>query len=90
MPDNVVKLNGLIPYIKSKTKRILSERHIELFVDKLRNPPDLGDSYAHIQNVRKNQLEPICPRCGSNMILRTAKKGRNAGSQFWGRTNYPK
>jgi predicted RNA-binding Zn-ribbon protein involved in translation (DUF1610 family) len=25
-----------------------------------------------------------CPRCGSALILRTARKGRNRGSQFWG------
>lgn len=24
-----------------------------------------------------------CPRCGAGLILRTAKKGINAGSQFW-------
>lgn len=33
--------------------------------------------------------EPTCPKCGSAMILRTAKKGANAGSQFWGCRRYP-
>jgi len=32
---------------------------------------------------------PACPKCGSEMILRTAKKGENAGQQFWGCSNYP-
>ncbi|MCP5303445.1 MAG: DUF2726 domain-containing protein [Pseudomonadales bacterium] len=32
---------------------------------------------------------PTCPKCGSMMILRTAKKGTNAGNQFWGCSNYP-
>lgn len=32
----------------------------------------------------------ICPRCGSKMILRTAKKGENVGQQFFGCSNYPK
>lgn len=32
---------------------------------------------------------PECPRCGSAMVLRTAKGGRNPGSQFWGCTAYP-
>lgn len=31
----------------------------------------------------------ICPACGSQMKLRTAKRGRNAGGQFWGCSNYP-
>jgi restriction system protein len=33
--------------------------------------------------------EPTCPVCASSMLLRTAKKGANAGSQFWGCSKYP-
>jgi hypothetical protein len=32
---------------------------------------------------------PGCPKCGSEMILRTAKTGTNQGGQFWGCSNYP-
>jgi len=32
---------------------------------------------------------PDCPKCGSAMVKRTAKKGSNAGNTFWGCTNYP-
>ena len=32
---------------------------------------------------------PVCPQCGKPMALRTARKGRNAGSQFWGCSGYP-
>jgi predicted RNA-binding Zn-ribbon protein involved in translation (DUF1610 family) len=32
---------------------------------------------------------PTCPKCGSPMILRTAKTGANAGNQFWGCSKYP-
>jgi predicted RNA-binding Zn-ribbon protein involved in translation (DUF1610 family) len=32
---------------------------------------------------------PTCPKCGSAMILRTAKTGANAGNQFWGCSKYP-
>jgi restriction system protein len=31
-----------------------------------------------------------CPRCGSNMVLRKAKKGANAGNQFFGCSSFPK
>ena len=33
---------------------------------------------------------PQCPTCAADMRLRTARKGRNAGSQFWGCSKYPK
>jgi restriction system protein len=32
----------------------------------------------------------ICPLCGKPMVLRTAQRGINAGSQFWGCSEYPK
>ncbi len=31
-----------------------------------------------------------CPSCGQPMILRTSKRGANAGNQFWGCSTYPK
>ncbi|MFC1489812.1 topoisomerase DNA-binding C4 zinc finger domain-containing protein [Candidatus Latescibacterota bacterium] len=32
---------------------------------------------------------PSCPTCGSEMVLRMARKGRFAGKQFWGCRKYP-
>lgn len=36
-----------------------------------------------------NQNRPKCPDCGELMALRTARQGKNEGSQFWGCTAYP-
>ena len=33
---------------------------------------------------------PSCPRCNQTMVRRTAKKGRNAGGEFWGCPEFPK
>lgn len=35
------------------------------------------------------QDAPACPRCGTTMVVRTAKRGANAGSQFWACPRYP-
>jgi hypothetical protein len=44
--------------------------------------PDLTD--------RSNDKSlPLCPLCGKPMVLRTAKLGKNAGSQFLGCSGYP-
>ena len=32
----------------------------------------------------------FCPRCESPMVMRTARKGTNAGSEFWGCSDYPR
>jgi four helix bundle suffix protein len=45
-----------------------------------RDPADRPDPSA---------LIPDCPQCGKPMVLRTAKAGKNPGSQFWGCTGYP-
>jgi hypothetical protein len=30
-----------------------------------------------------------CPKCGSRLVLRTARKGANAGNDFLGCSNFP-
>jgi DNA-binding helix-hairpin-helix protein with protein kinase domain len=32
---------------------------------------------------------PLCPSCGSRMVRRLARRGRNAGNHFWGCSRYP-
>jgi hypothetical protein len=33
---------------------------------------------------------PACPKCGAEMVLRTAKRGKNRGEQFWGCPEFPR
>ena len=33
---------------------------------------------------------PNCPKCNTEMMLRTANRGKNKGNQFWGCSNFPK
>ena len=32
---------------------------------------------------------PFCPFCGKAMVIRTARRGQNAGNKFWGCPDYP-
>lgn len=41
------------------------------------------------QSTTAEQTTPDCPKCGSKMVKRTAKKGVNSGSHFWGCSTYP-
>jgi restriction system protein len=43
---------------------------------------------AHRREERESKC-PTCPLCGKPMAVRTARKGQNAGSQFWGCSGYP-
>jgi restriction system protein len=41
-------------------------------------------------DVGQNQVAtPACPLCGKPMVQRTARRGANAGNQFWGCSVFP-
>ncbi len=40
-------------------------------------------------NLFNDLQEILCPKCNSLMVKRTAKTGKNKGSQFWGCSQYP-
>lgn len=44
---------------------------------------------ASPDDTSSTESAPACPKCGSPMVRRTAKKGTNAGSQFWGCSSFP-
>jgi restriction system protein len=100
MPDNLVYLGGYIRFIKSKTQPILSDSEVLAVCDKIasgRLKPSIRTHINHVQHVKaiveekQRQVdENACPKCGSPMILRTARNGDNQGKQFWGCTRFPK
>ncbi len=47
------------------------------------DPPDRAE------RSEKWPSAPACAACGKPMVLRTARKGPRAGSQFWGCSGYP-
>lgn len=74
-------------------------RHIENIKKRLEENADHsgeeGSQRAPAQS-KKSQLKSsveaqrVCPKCGGTLVLRRARRGANAGSQFWGCDNYPK
>lgn len=64
---------------------------------------DAAVKETHINNIKSHQnqvaatsgkepseVKKICPKCGSNLLIRTASRGTNAGNQFYGCSNYPR
>lgn len=49
-------------------------------------PSETAVGHAETQETKN----PVCPKCGNVMVLRTAKAGYQAGRQFYGCANYPK
>ena len=63
------------------------------YKDKVKLPSSDKDAISEekaIFSSDSTETESKCPKCGNNLVLRTAKKGANAGNQFYGCSNYPK
>ena len=53
----------------------------------------MNNSSVTAEDAKKGEASEnsmVCPRCGGNLVLRTARKGENAGNQFYGCSNFPK
>ena len=48
-----------------------------------------GNIAPPVPEKEQSQQAPVCPRCGSKMVLRTARQGANAGQSFWGCPRFP-
>ncbi len=91
LPKNVRK-SGVSRYIKRFRKQILSEEQVYRIIEtiEVHLSESTLTSRDHRKSLRKRHSSKThCPRCGSSLVKRTAKKGANAGSQFWGCENYP-
>jgi restriction system protein len=40
-------------------------------------------------HVPRKQAVKICPACGSEMVVKVARKGKYAGQKFWGCSRFP-
>lgn len=55
--------------------------------------PKLTQLIGDVQ--KQKQAKPVsydssCPTCGNSMVMRTARRGKTAGSRFWGCSRFPK
>ena len=97
MPENVTEGGEYISYIKSKKEIVFSEEDAQSIVEAIesgRLKPGFRTNREHVRHLKSREAartnEITCPRCGSKMKLRTAKKGDNAGKGFWGCSTFPK
>lgn len=92
MPPNVLK-SRLRSHIRSYRSRLLSDSDIERIIgaiEKLKADRSLTHR-VHMRSLRKRHSSTtVCPRCGSRLVERTARKGPQAGSKFLGCTGYPR
>ncbi|MDN3555529.1 nuclease-related domain-containing protein [Halomonas maura] len=95
MPANVTIGGGYVNYIKSFREAVLSEAQVQDALEQIQTGRLAPSRETHRQHVAQLKArsgpsaERKCPKCGSSMVLRTAKRGESAGKQFWGCSAYP-
>lgn len=96
MPSNVTLRREFVGYVKSFRDVILTQEQVSSFVSELHRkalPKSHILRQQHIQRVRQRSNPNAyrrCPKCGSRMAIRTARRGSHAGHQFWACSAYPK
>jgi len=53
------------------------------------SPTCAGKNPAAYESTRPSTRVRRCPRCGSDLVLREARRGSHAGTRFWGCSSYP-
>ena len=99
MPENVISGAGYVSYIKSKQNEVFTQEQVQK-IKALIDNNSLAKTFKtniqhakHVKNIiaeNEQPKEPTCPKCGSSMVKRKARKGKYAGSEFYGCSTYPK
>lgn len=92
LPDNVIN-SRLGKYVKQFKDHVLKPEEINRIVEKLDKHVSESSltTREHIRSLReRHSSSTVCPKCGSNLVERTARNGPNAGSKFFGCEKYPR
>ena len=89
MPENVRFARGGIEYIKSKTDIVFNRQEIANVIEQVesgRLERSNKMNRQHVKHVKKIIEEKpetkSCSKCGAEMVLRKATKGKNVGNDF--------
>lgn len=92
LPDNVMN-SRLGKYIKGFKNQVLPPEEIERVVGEIESYVSESSltTKDHLQSLHERHFSStVCPKCGSNLVERTAKRGPNAGTTFLGCEDFPK
>ena len=74
-----------LPLIHFPVQRSYSQDQLKLKISTY-----LSNSKTSSEHSEQPQdISPRCPKCGSEMVLRTARRGNNQGESFWGCSRFP-
>jgi len=85
--DAIIKKINYEPGFEHSSEKAKEEMAGFFIAQNKENSIDYTSKYVvTVESEDKNK----CPKCGAPLVLRTAKKGANAGNEFWGCSRFPK
>lgn len=97
MPENVLRTGlfskGAAGYIKGFKAPVFTQEDVDRMVLDLKVYKSRSSltSKHHLRSLQERHAAVThCPKCGSDLIVRTIKKGSRAGSRFLGCSTFPK
>ena len=92
MPPNVLD-RGYSAHIKSKTEVFFTQEEVDQIGEAIKSgmlPKGWSTRCQHLNSLKERfSSETACPKCGAELVLRTVRKGPNAGNQFYGCSRWP-
>jgi restriction system protein len=90
LPANVMT-SGLSNYIRAFNRVVFSDAELARLEQHLARLHSTSvSSQEHVHSLReRHSSTTICPKCGSPLIKRIAKRGPQTGTEFWGCSGFP-
>jgi hypothetical protein len=91
VPEGVL-FHRYAPWITEKRAVLLDQAQLDASLDLLKAKAVRGwfASRRHAKSVRARYADDAtCPKCGGDLLIRTARRGPAPGAQFLGCDNYP-
>jgi len=80
-----------LAFATGKALELVSGKELARLVDSVQRNPQVRSQPAPKTERKKPAPDaPSCPKCGSIMVLRIARRGKTSGQRFWGCPNFPK
>ncbi len=79
-----------IQFAQNKSLQLVGGEQLLQLVSAVQSDPKIVLTPVTSKKFNQAVIVPVCPVCNSTMVLRTARKGKNTGQQFWGCSGFPK
>lgn len=75
-----------ISFAEPNTVRLIDGAQLEVMIGAVQRPPKM----QQVASSEFTKKAPACPRCRSAMVIKQARRGKNAGSNFWSCSQFPR